>query len=69
MKGVLSMRLEKLYEITERLRRSVFEEEKAEELYGEILMLERALKKDGKGFEYLAMEHVVDWMGRYRNVA
>ena len=28
----------KLYEVTERLRRPVFEEEKVEELYGEILM-------------------------------
>ena len=50
MKVVLSTRLEKLYEITERLRKLVFEEEKAEELHGEILMSEETLKKDGKGF-------------------
>ena len=32
----------KLYEVTERLRKPVFEEEKVEELYGEILMLQIA---------------------------
>ena len=39
----------KLHEVTERLRKPVFEEEKVEELYGEILMSAKAPKKDGKG--------------------
>ena len=54
----------KLYEVTERLRRPVFEEEKAEELYGEILMSAKAPKKDGKGYEYPAMGHVVGLDGK-----
>ena len=54
----------KLYEVTERLRKPVFEEEKAEELYGEILMSAKAPKKDGKGYEYPAMGHVVGLDGK-----
>ena len=42
----------KLYEVTERLRSPVFEEEKVEELYGEILMSAKVPKKEGKGYEY-----------------
>lgn len=38
----------KLYEVTERLRSPVFEEEKVEELYGEILMSAKAPKKEEK---------------------
>ena len=49
----------KLNEVTERLRRPVFEEEKVEELYGEILMSAKVAKKDGKGYEYPGMGHVV----------
>ena len=54
----------KLYEVTERLRRPIFEEEKAEELYGEILMSAKAPKKDGKGYQYPAIEHVVGLDGK-----
>lgn len=54
----------KLYEVTERLRRPVFEEEKVEELYGEILMSAKAPKKDGKGYEYPAIGHLVGLDGK-----
>lgn len=54
----------KLNEVTERLRRPVFEEEKVEELYGEILMAGKAPKKDGKGYEYPAIGHVVGLDGK-----
>lgn len=40
----------KLYEVTERLRRPVFEEEKVEELYEEILTAAKAPKKDRKWY-------------------
>ena len=49
----------KLYEVTERLRRPLFEEEKVEELYGEILMAGKEAKKEGKGYEYPKIGHVV----------
>ena len=52
------------YEVTERLRRPIFEEEKVEELYGEILMSAKAPKKDGKGYQYLAIGHVVGLDGK-----
>ena len=54
----------KLNEVTERLRKPVFEEEKVEELYGEILMAAKAPKKDGKGYEYPAIGHVVGLDGK-----
>ena len=54
----------KLYEVTERLRRLVFEEEKVEELYGEILMSAKAPKKDGKGYEYPSIGHLVGLGGK-----
>ena len=54
----------KLYEVTEKLRRPVFEEEKAEEFYGEILMSAKAPRRDGKGYEYLAIGHVVGLDGK-----
>ena len=54
----------KLYEVTERLRKPVFEEEKVEELYGEILMSAKAPKKDGKGYEYPALGHIVGLNGK-----
>jgi hypothetical protein len=49
----------KLFEVTERLRRPLFEEEKVEELYGEILMSAKTPKKDGRGYEYPKIGHVV----------
>ena len=54
----------KLYEVTERLRRPAFEEEKVEELYGEILMSAKAPKKDGKGYEYPSIGHMVGLDGK-----
>lgn len=54
----------KLYEVAERLRRPVFEEEKVEELYSEILMSAKAPKKDGKGYEYPMIGHVVGLEGK-----
>ena len=54
----------KLYEVTERLRKPAFEEEKVEELYGEILMSAKAPKKDGKGYQYPAIGHVVGLEGK-----
>ena len=56
----------KLYEVTEKLKRPIFEEEKVEELYGEILMSGKAPKKDGKGYEYPAIGHVVGLEGKTR---
>ncbi len=50
--------------MTERLRRPVLEEEKAEEFYGEILMAAKAPKKDGKGYEYPAIGNVVGLNGK-----
>ena len=49
----------RLYEVTERLRCPLFEEEKVEELYGEILMAGKVAKKEGKGYEYPKIGHVV----------
>ena len=54
----------KLYEVTERLRRPIFEEEKVEELYGEILMAAKSPKKDGKGYQHPAIGHVVGLDGK-----
>lgn len=54
----------KLHEVTEPLRRPVFEEEKVEELYGEILMSAKAPKKDGKGYGYPAVGHIVGLEGK-----
>ena len=53
----------KLNEVTERLRRPIFEEEKVEELYGEILMAAKIPKKDGKGYEYPVIGHMVGLEG------
>lgn len=54
----------KLYEVTERLRRQVFEEKKVEELCDEILMSAKAPKKDGRGYQYPAIGHVVGLEGK-----
>ena len=56
----------KLYEVTEKLKRPIFEEEKVEELYGEILMSAKAPKKAGKGYAYPALGHVVGLEGKFR---
>ena len=54
----------KLYEVTKRLKRLVFEEEKVEELYGEILMSAKVAKKEGKGYRYPAVGHMVGLEGK-----
>lgn len=54
----------KLQEVTEKLRRPVFEEEKVEELYGEILMSAKAPKKDGNGYEYAVKGHMAGLDGK-----
>ena len=54
----------KLYEVTERLRRPLFEEEKVEELYGEILTSAKAPQRDGKGYEYPVIGHMVGLEGK-----
>ncbi|MEY8428879.1 ISLre2 family transposase [Lachnospiraceae bacterium 46-15] len=56
----------KLYEVTERLKRPIFEEEKVEEIYGEILMSTKTPKKDGKGYEYPVIGHMVGLEGTIR---
>ncbi len=56
----------KLYEVTKRLKRPAFEEEKVEELYGEILMSAKAPKKDGKRYEYPVIGHMVGLEGTIR---
>lgn len=56
----------KLEDVTRGLRQPVFEEEKAEELYGEILLSAKAPKKDGKGYEYPVFGHVVGLEGKVR---
>lgn len=56
----------KLYEVTEKLKRPVFEEEKVEKLYGEILLSAKAPKKDGKGYAYPVMGHLVGLEGSIR---
>ncbi len=55
----------KLNEVTERFKRPVFEEEKVEELWGEILMSAKIPKKDGKGYAYPVMGIWWDWKETY----
>jgi hypothetical protein len=54
----------KLYEVTEKLKRPVFEEAKVEELYEEILMSAKAPKNDGKGYVYPQMGHLAGLDGK-----
>lgn len=56
----------KLCEITEKMKWPVFEEEKVEELYGEILMSAKAPKKEGKGYEYPVIGRMVGLEGKIR---
>ena len=53
----------KLYEVTERLKKPLFEEEKVEELYTEILSSTKVPKKEGKGYRYPTIGHVVGLEG------
>ena len=56
----------KLYEVTERLKRPVFEEEKVKEICGGILMSAKTPKKDEKGYEYPVIGHMVGLKGTIR---
>ena len=56
----------KLYEVTERLKRPLFVEEKIEELYEEILMPAKVAKRVGKGYEYPVIGHLVGLDGAVR---
>ena len=56
----------KLYEVTEKLRREIFEEEKVEVLYEEILMAGQIGKTAGKEYEYPVIGHLVGLDGYIR---
>ena len=56
----------KLEDVTKKLEQPVFEEEKVEELYGEILLSAKAPKKDGRGYEYPVAGRVVGLEGKAR---
>jgi hypothetical protein len=49
----------KLYEVTEKLKRTVFTEELVTEIYEPILLSAKVPKKDGKGYAYPVMGHLV----------
>ena len=49
----------KLYEVTEKMRRPVFKEEKALPLYENILMSAKVPKTDGNGYLYPVRGHLV----------
>lgn len=48
----------RLHEVTERLQRAIFEEEKIEEIKEEILMSGQVAKRIGKGYTYPAIGHL-----------
>ena len=54
----------KLYEVTERLKKPILEQEKTELICEEILTAAKAPRKDGKGYEYPAIGHVVGLEGK-----
>lgn len=56
----------KLHEVTEKIKRPVFEEEMTEKLYEEILSSAKAPKKEGKGYEYPGIGHLVGLEGKIR---
>ncbi len=56
----------KLYEVTEKRKRPAFEEEKVEEIYGEILMSAKTPKRDGKGYAYPVLGRLVGLEGKVR---
>lgn len=49
----------KLEEVTRKLQSPVFEEEQVEEIWNDILLSAKAPKKEGKGYEYPVMGHLV----------
>ncbi len=48
----------------EQAGRELFDEDSGEKMHGEILMAAKAPKKDGKGYEYPAIGHVVGLDGK-----
>lgn len=56
----------KLYEVTENIRRPIFEEGKAEPIYEEILMSSKVPERNGKGYAYPVMGHMVTLCGKIR---
>ena len=53
-------------EVTEKLKREVFEEEKTEEIQEQILMVAKAPRKDGKGDAYPITGHLSGLDGSIR---
>ena len=49
----------KLYEVTEKLHIPVFEEEKLEEIKGDILQAGQVKEKIGKGYRYPVIDHML----------
>ncbi len=49
----------RLNEVTERLQKPLFEEETVEEIWENILLSAKTPKKDGKGYRYPVMGHLV----------
>lgn len=56
----------RLREVTERLKRPIFEEGKTEEICEEILSSSKASKKSGAGYEYPVIGHLVGLEGKIR---
>ncbi|OUQ21692.1 ISLre2 family transposase [Lachnoclostridium sp. An14] len=54
----------KLYEVTERLKKPILEQEKTELICEEILTAAKAPRKEGKGYDYPAIGHVVGLEGK-----
>ena len=54
----------KLYEVTERLKEPILEQEKTELICEEILTASKAPKKEGRGYEYPSNGHVVGLEGK-----
>ena len=50
----------KLYEVTEKLHIPVFEEEKLEEIKGDILQASQVKEKLGKGYRYPVIGHMLE---------
>ena len=54
----------KLYEVTERLKEPILEQEKTELICEEILTASKTPRKEGRGYEYPAIGHVVGLEGK-----
>ena len=54
----------KLNEVTEKRKYAAFKKEKVEELYGEIVMSAKTPKRDGKGYAYPVLGHLVGLEGK-----